>query len=131
MSAITTSPAWASPGGSTSGSFGAASVTVIDASMQSPTRCGVSADRPLGRSIETIGMSEALTSATTVSIMPPSADFRPVPKMASTISVHWEISEKCSSQRLLVADLDDGDAEPAEDVEIGARVAADVADASR
>ena len=37
-------------------------------------------------------------SATTVSIMPPSADFRPVPKIASTISVHWEISEKCSSQ---------------------------------
>ena len=98
MSAITTSPACASPGGSTSGSFGAASVTVIDASMQSPIRCGVSADRPLGRSIETIGMSDALTSATTVSSMPASADFRPVPKIASTISVHCEISEKCSSQ---------------------------------
>ena len=90
-------PACASPGGSTSGSFGAASVTVIEASMQSPSRCGVSADRPLGRSIETIGMPDALTSATTVSIIPPSGDFRPVPKMASTISVHCEISEKCSS----------------------------------
>ncbi len=97
MSAMTTSPACASPGGSTSGSFGAASVTVIDASMQSPIRCGVSADSPLGRSIETIGMPEALTSATTVSSMPASADFRPVPKIASTISEHCEISEKCSS----------------------------------
>ncbi len=38
MSAITTSPAYASPGGNTSGSFGAASVTVSDASMQSPIR---------------------------------------------------------------------------------------------
>ena len=44
-------------------------------------------------------MSEALTSATTVSSMPPTApSFRPVPKIASTISVHCEISEKCSSQ---------------------------------
>ena len=60
MSAMTTSPACASPGGSTSGSFGAASVTVIDASMQSPIRCGVSADSPLGRSIETIGMSDGV-----------------------------------------------------------------------
>ena len=73
-------------------------MTVIDASMQSPISCGVSADRPLGRSIDTIGMSEALTSATTVSIMPVSGDFRPVPNMASTISEHLEISEKCSSQ---------------------------------
>ena len=98
MSAITTSPACSSPGGSMSGSFGVASVTVIDASMQSPMTCGVSADRPLGRSIETIGIDEAFTSATMVSIIPPSADFRPVPKIASTMSVHCEISEKCSSQ---------------------------------
>ena len=55
----------------------------------------------------------------------------PVPKIASTISVHCEISEKCSSQRLLVGDLDDGDAEAAEDVEVGARVAADVGERRR
>ena len=126
MSAITTSPACASPGGRTSGSFGAASVTVIDASMQSPIRCGVSADSPLGRSIDTIGMADALTSATTVSIMPPSAAFSPVPKIASTISVHCGDLREVQLPALLVVDLDDGDAEPAEDLEIRLRVAAHV-----
>src|SRR5688500_5678352 len=98
MSAMTTSPAYASPGGRISGSFGTASVTVIEALMQSPMRCGVSADRPLGMSMATIGMSDALTSAMTVSSMPVTAVLSPVPKIASTISVHCEISEKCSSQ---------------------------------
>ena len=51
-----------------------------------------------------------------------------MPKIASTMSEHCAISEKCSSQRLLVVDLDDGDAEPAEDVEVGARVASHVGD---
>ena len=46
------------------------------------------------------------------------------------MSEHLAISEKCSSQRLLVVDLDNGDAEPAEDVEVGARVASHVGDRS-
>jgi hypothetical protein len=47
-----------------------ASVTVIDASMQSPMTAVYPQTSPLGRSIETMGMDEALTSATIVSIMP-------------------------------------------------------------
>ena len=125
MSAMTTSPASALAGGSTSGSFGAPSVTVIDASMQSPIRSGVSADSPLGRSIDTIGMSDALMSATTVSSIPASgATSSPVPKIASTISVHCGDLGEVQLPRLLVVDLDDGDAEPAEDLEVHARVAA-------
>ena len=46
MSAITRSPARRSAGGSTSGTFGAASVTVIVASMLSPGGSWESADRP-------------------------------------------------------------------------------------
>ena len=55
MSAITTSPDICSAGGSTSGSFGAPSVTVTVASTQSPISSRVSADSPDGRSIDTIG----------------------------------------------------------------------------
>ena len=51
MSAITTSPAFISAGGSTSGSFGAASVTVTVASIESPIRSDVSALMPEGMSI--------------------------------------------------------------------------------
>ena len=50
MSAMTRSPAWRSAGGSTSGIFGAASVTVIDATMAPPSVSCESADRP-GRQI--------------------------------------------------------------------------------
>ena len=57
MSAMTTSPQCASPGGSTSGSFGAPSVTVSVASMHGPMGSGVSADRPDGRSTDTTGRS--------------------------------------------------------------------------
>ena len=60
MSAITRSPQCASAGGSTSGIFGAARVTVIDASIASPSTSWVSADRPVGRSIATIGTPEAV-----------------------------------------------------------------------
>ena len=55
MSAMTMSPARISPGGSTSGSFGAAMVTVRPASIESPIGSGESADRPDGRSIDTTG----------------------------------------------------------------------------
>ena len=66
--------------------------------MQGPATCGVSADSPLGRSIATIGMFDALTSATTVSIIPASGVLSPVPNSASTITEHCAISEKWSSQ---------------------------------
>ena len=99
MSAITTSPAWSSPGGSTSDSFGAASVTVIAADRHWPSRCGVSAERPLGRSTDTIGMPITLTSATTVSSRPASGALSPVPTIASTMSEQRCTSEACSSQR--------------------------------
>ena len=55
------------------------------------------ADSPDGRSMATTGMPDALTSVTTDSMKPLTGALRPVPKIASTISVHSEISEKCSS----------------------------------
>src|ERR1700682_3065473 len=81
-------------GGSTRESFGAASVTVMPASIESPIGWCESADSPDGRSIETIGMPDAFTSATTVSMRPDSGAFRPVPKIESTMSVQSPISEK-------------------------------------
>ncbi len=69
-------------------------------------------------------------SATTDSMKPDSGAFRPVPKIASTISVQSLDFRKVQLPRLAVGDLDDGDAEPAEDLEIRARVAAHVGDAS-
>ena len=57
MSAMTMSPARVSPGGSTSGSLGAPSVTVVSASIDSPIGSASSAERPDGRSIETTGDS--------------------------------------------------------------------------
>ncbi len=97
MSAMTMSPARVSAGGSTSGSFGAASVTVRPASIDGPIGSGESADRPDGRSIATIGMPDALTSVMTDSMKPDTGAFNPVPKIASTISVQSLTSEKCSS----------------------------------
>ena len=97
MSATTMLPACDSAGGSTKGSFGAASVTVIAARRHSPIGSAESADSPLGRSIATTGRPDALMSAATVSIIPASGDLRPVPKMASTRRSHCEISEKCRS----------------------------------
>ena len=67
MSAITTSPAFISAGGRTSGSFGAARVTVTVASIESPITSHVSALMPDGMSIDTIGTPASLMSATTVS----------------------------------------------------------------
>ena len=51
MSAMTRSPACASAGGRTSGSFGAASVTVIAASIASPIELG-RVGRQAGRQID-------------------------------------------------------------------------------
>ncbi len=103
ISAMTMSPAWSSPGGSTSGSFGAASVTVTPASIDGPMGSAESADRPDGRSIATTGMPDALTSAITVSTRPVTGALSPVPKIASTISVESRTSDRCSSQSPLSA----------------------------
>src|SRR5580765_3342399 len=103
MSAMTMSPARISAGGRTSGSFGAAIVTVKPASIDGPIGSGESADRPDGRSIATIGMPDALTSATTDSMRPDSGALSPVPKIASTINVQSLTSEKWSSQAWLSA----------------------------
>jgi hypothetical protein len=96
-------PACISAGGSTSGNFGAASVTVRPAWIDGPMASAESADRPDGMSIDTTGMPDALTSATTDSIKPETGVCSPVPKIASTISVQSLTSEKCSSHAWLSA----------------------------
>ena len=78
----------------------------------------------------TTGMPDAFTSAITDSIRPETGAFSPVPKIASTISVQSLTSEKCSSHAWLSADLHDGDAEAAEDLEVDPRIAAHVRDAA-
>ena len=104
MSAMTMSPACASPGGSTSGSFGAASVTVMPASIESPIGSAESADSPDGRSIATTGMPDALTSATTVSMQARDRRVEPGAEDARRRSAcSREISEKCSSHAWLSA----------------------------
>ena len=97
MSAMTMSPARSSPGGSTSGSFGAASVMVRPASIDGPIGSTESAERPDGRSMATTGIADAFTSAITDSMRPDTGAFSPVPKIASTIRVQSLTSEKWSS----------------------------------
>ena len=84
----------------------------------------VSADSPVGRSIATTGTPSALTSATTVSSSPVSGPRKPVPKIASTISVALGDLAEVQLPLLRVGDLDDRQADAAEDLEIDARVAA-------
>ena len=55
ISATTSSPARSAAGASTSGIFGAARVTVTRARMHAPRTCGVSAETPEGRSMDTTG----------------------------------------------------------------------------
>ena len=125
---MTMSPARVSAGGRTSESFGAASATVIPASIESPIGSGESADRPDGRSIETIGIPEPFTSATTVSMSP---DKRRVQAGAED-GIHDESAvadfREVKLPRLAVGDLDHGHAEPAENVEVRPGVAADLGD---
>ena len=102
-----------------------ASVTVIAASMHSPIRSQVSAlhaarqidrdDRHAGRvHVGDDGLEHAGSGA-----------FSPVPKIASTISSCTGDLGEVQLPRLLVGDLDDGSAEPAEDFEVEARIALD------
>ena len=126
MSAITTSPAWSSAGGSTSGILGDASVTVIAACTAWPTTCDVSAERPLGRSIDTTGTSSVFRSATTVSSRPgerrlePGADDR---VDHQTAAAHLR---RVQLPRLLVGHLHGVHAQPPQDVQVQPRVAGDV-----
>ena len=101
MSAMTMSPARVSPGGRTSGSLGAPSVTVVSASIESPIGSTASAERPEGTSIDTTVIPAALTSAMTDSMRPDTGALRPVPKIASTMIEQSRTSEKCSSQAWL------------------------------
>ena len=130
MSATTMLPARASPGGSTSGSFGAASVTVMCARMESPMGSAWSADSPLGRSTAVTGMPEELMSAATVSSMPGQRLFQ----AGAEDGVHDEIAlrdfREVQLPRLLVRDLDHRDAEAPENFDVQAGVAFDVGEAA-
>ena len=128
MSAMTTSPAFCSAGGSTSGSFGAPSVTVTDASMQSPIRSGVSADMPDGQvdgddrdaagvEVGDDGLVQALERR---------AQARAEHRVDDEV-VRAHLGEM-QLPRALVGHFDDGHAEPAEDVEVDAGVALDLGD---
>ncbi len=68
-------------------------MTVVSASIDAPGGSDESAESPDGRSIETTGMLDALMSAITLSMRPLTGAFRPVPKIASTISPHSRTSE--------------------------------------
>ena len=87
-----------------------------------------SADSPDGKSTATTGMPEALTSATTVSSRPDNGAFSPVPKIASTISVQWPISEKCSSHAWLSAISTIVRPEPSKNFKVDPRVTSDLRD---
>ena len=119
-----------SAGGSTRGSFGAASVTVMSASIDCPMGSAESADRPDGRSIATTVMPEALTSAMTVSTRPETGAFSPVPKIASTIACSRATSRGAAPRPPLSRDFDDRDAQAAEDLEVDPGIAAHVGDLS-
>ena len=88
MSAMTSLPASASAGGSTSGSFGARQ-RHRERRVRPPARArrGLSADRPLGRSIDDDRPArDAFRSATIVSASPVSGALSPVPNSASTMT---------------------------------------------
>ena len=86
-----------SAGGNTSGIFGAASVTVIDASMAGPsTSCAVG--RHAGRQIDRHDRhAEPVDVGDDGFEQAGELPRKPVPTMASTIRSHSEISLKCSS----------------------------------
>ena len=77
----------------------------------------------------TTGMPEPFTSATTVSRSPLSGAFRPVPNMASTIRSHSRDLGDVQFPRLLSA-ISTTVGRAGRDVEVDARIAADVGDAA-
>jgi hypothetical protein len=128
MSAMTMSPARSSAGGSTSGSFGAPSVTVTVASMQSPMSSCVSADMPDGTSIDTTGMpgSVHVGDHRLEHALERRAQARPEERVDDEVALR-DLGE-VQLPGLLVVDLDDGESEVPEHLEVGARVAADAAE---
>ena len=119
-----------SAGGSTSGIFGAASVTVIDASIASPSTSCESADTPVGRSIATTGTPEAVDVRHDGLEQPAQRD-RGIPCRGSRPrSVALGDLAEVQLPFLRVRDLDDGQADAAQDLEVGSRVAAHVRDAA-
>ena len=130
MSATTTFPASSSAGGSASGSFGAPSVTVSDARMQGPITSAVSAERPLGRSIDTTSADSAFTSLD----HPPGQPGERRRQPRAEQGVHDEIA-RADRRRVpipvgLVRDLDDRQRQGAQALEVGAGVAFDVGGAA-
>ena len=104
MSAMTMSPARVSAGGSTSGSFGAPSVTVsagFDRLADRLRRVGRQARRQIDRHDRDARRVDVGDDRSRCS--PDSGAFRPVPKIASTMSVQSLTSEKCSSHAWLSA----------------------------
>ena len=104
MSAMTMSPARVSAGGSTSGSFGAASVTVspgFDRVADRLRRVGRQPGRQIDRDDRDARGVDVGDDASRC--RPVSGALSPVPKIASTISVQSLTSEKCSSHAWLSA----------------------------
>ena len=121
-----------SAGGSTSGSFGAPSVTVIvgvdrragDVGGHRPTARSAGRPRPPDR-------RRALMSATMVSGRPVSGPASPVPKSASTMTIGAEDVRPVQLPGRGVGDLDDVRARLAEDPEVDAGVAPDLGGGAR
>ena len=98
--------------------------------MASPSSSCESADTPVGRSIATTGTPSPLTSATTVSSRPGQRTVEPGADDGVDDQVALGDLAEVQLPFLRVGDLDDGQADAAEDLEVGARVAAHVADAA-
>ena len=130
MSAITRSPACASAGGNTSGIFGAASVTVIDASIagrSSSARVG----RQPGRQIDRDDRHAELVDVGHDRLEQPGQRPRK-PGAESRVDDQIALGDFGEVQLplLRVGDLDDGHADAAEHLEVDARVAAHLGDAA-
>ena len=130
MSAITRSPAWESAGGKTSGIFGAASVTVIVASIASPGELG-GVGRETGRQIdrddrhaELVDVGDDRLEQAGQPAAEPGAEHRVDDDVA--LGDFGEVQLPL----LRVGDLDDRHADAAEHLEVDARVALHVGDAA-
>ena len=123
MSAMTRWPASASAGGSTSGSFGAPSVTVVVACIAGPIGSDRSAESPLGRSMATTGRGRRVDVG--------DDRFRQARERRRQAGADERVDDQVRAEhvravqlpRRRVRDLDDVDAERLEHVEIRARIA--------
>ena len=108
-----------------SGIFGAASVTVIDASIAGPPTVALSAETPVGRSIATIGTPERIQVGDNGFEKPVQASV----KAGAEDRVDDQVAiRQCGGVELpllRVGDLDDRHADATEHFEVGAGVAAE------